>query len=108
MKTVSHNGKFEEIISYPLKKKNYDDLILTDVLTPRILVLVTIPDDIELWLAVSKEKLLLQRSAYWISLAGLPSSPNDTTVTVAVPIAQPFNVEQLCTMMYRIDQGGEL
>src|SRR5258708_38640329 len=53
MKTVSFDDQFSGSISYALKKKNYDDLILTDVLTPRILLLVTVPQNIESWLNVS-------------------------------------------------------
>jgi len=108
MKTVSHNGQFADEISYSLKKKNYDDLILTDVLAPRILILVTVPEDIDLWLTVSQQELVLQRSAYWISLAGLQSSTNDTAVTVRVPTNQAFNVEQLRWMMQQINLGGGL
>jgi len=108
MKTTSHDGRFTEIIPYPLRKKNYDDLILTDVFTPRILVLVVVPKDASQWLEVSQEELVLRRSAYWVSLAGLPETDNDTAVTVNVPIRQLFTVDQLCQMMQKINEEGEL
>ncbi len=46
MKTWTGDDCSSDPIRYPLKRKNYDDLILTDVLAPRILVLVTIPKDV--------------------------------------------------------------
>jgi hypothetical protein len=32
-------------VPYPLKRKNYDDLSLPELLAPRLLVLVVVPDD---------------------------------------------------------------
>src|SRR5207237_680676 len=58
---------------YELKKKNYDDLII-DVSSPRILVLVIVPEPIEDWMHQTAEHLILRRCAYWISLAEMASS----------------------------------
>ena len=80
-------------IRYPLKRKNYDDLILADVLAPRILVLVMIPQDIGEWMVLSVEQLVLRRCGYWVSLAGQPQSENETSVTVSVPRANVLTVD---------------
>jgi hypothetical protein len=108
MKTVLLDDENLEIIPYPLKRKNYDDLILTDILVPRILVLVTLPTDIAEWLVLSPRELLLRRCAYWKSLAGFPASDNQISVTVHVSTGQPFSVEQLCQMMQKLSQGSAL
>ncbi|MGA3132484.1 MAG: DUF4365 domain-containing protein [Terracidiphilus sp.] len=108
IKTTLFDGEFAEMIPYPLKKKNYNDLILTDVLTPRILVLVAVPREIDSWLTVTQEQLVLKRSAYWVSLAGFPESENETTVTVHVSTSQPFTVDGLCRMMHQINEEGTL
>jgi hypothetical protein len=60
MKTWNGDDRASDPIRYPLKRKNYDDLILTDVLAPRIFVLVTIPQDIGDWMTLSAEQLILR------------------------------------------------
>src|SRR5277367_2624627 len=49
MKTTINENSEGEVIHYPLKRKNYDDLSRMDLFSPRILVLVTLPRDIEQW-----------------------------------------------------------
>jgi hypothetical protein len=51
-------------IRYPLKRKNYDELILSEAFTPRILVLVTSPRDIREWLSLSPDPLILRRCGF--------------------------------------------
>ena len=108
MKTWSGDDCSSDPIRYPLKRKNYDDLILTDVVVPRILVLVTIPKDIGEWTAWSAEQLTLRRCGYWMSLAGLPQSDNETTVTVSVPRANVLTAEALKDMMQRVNDRGSV
>jgi hypothetical protein len=108
VKTVSLDGEIPDMIAYPLKRKNYDDLIVADLLSPRILVLVAVPSDIDSWLSVSREELILRRSAYWLSLTGLPESDNKAKVTVYVPSRQIFTVKGLCEMMQKINEEGAL
>jgi len=103
--TAEDNGV---AISYPLKRKNYDDLIIDDVLAPRILVLVVLPRDVEEWLSLSAEQLVLRKCAYWRSLAGLPSTENEASVTVSIPRVNLFTVEALCGMMQMINDDGAL
>ncbi len=108
MKTLGSDAEIPNEIAYSLKKKNYDDLILTDLLAPRILVLVVVPEDVNYWLNASNEQLILLRSAYWLSLAGLPESANSSGVTVHVPRVNLFTVDALRTMMHQINEGGVL
>jgi len=95
-------------ISYALKKKNYDDLRLTDVLCPRILVVVFAPPEVADWLDCTHENLTLRRCAYWLSLAGSAESDNETSVTIHLPTTQQFNVSALNNMMNTISNGGQL
>ena len=66
-----------EHVPYPLKRKNYDDLSLPELLAPRLLVLVLIPRDPASWLQCSPDQLVLRHCAYWLSLAG--ARPRPTT-----------------------------
>ena len=97
-----------EAIRYPLKKKNYNDLILTNVLAPRILVLVTLPKIMEDWLSPTVESLTLRRCGYWVSLAGQPESGNETSVTVSVPRKNLLTPKEVRLMMHKINKGGAL
>jgi hypothetical protein len=108
MKTTITDDGDGANISYALKRKNYDDLILTDLTDPRILVLVILPRNIEEWLTLSPEQLVLRRCGYWVSLCGNPSTENENTVTVHIPRANMFTAAKLQNMMHRIDEGGVL
>jgi hypothetical protein len=106
MKTWTGDDGTSDPIRYPLKRKNYHDLILTDVLVPRILVVVTMPQEIGEWMELSEEQLLLRRCGYWVSLAGQPQSDNQTSVTVSVPRANVLTADSLQGLMHRINEGG--
>lgn len=92
-------------IRFPLRRKNYDDLILTDVSCPRLLVLVLVPSDVAHWTAQTPEQLVLRRCGYWLSLAGLPPSDNESTVTVSVPRVNVLTAAALTGLMQRANDG---
>ena len=92
----------EETFSHSLKLKNYDDLREEDVLVPRVLVVVLVPEALTDWLHHDESRLELRRCGYWMSLRGMPPSTNRTGQTVAIPRAQAFSVESLRSMMERI------
>lgn len=96
----------QDMFSHSLKLKNYDDLRETNVLVPRILVVVLVPDSPNEWLGHSETELALRRCGYWVSLRGLPPSENETGQTVYVQRVQQFTVESLQALMERIGQGG--
>jgi hypothetical protein len=106
VKSCTQDGGTPEALRYPLKRKSYDGLILTNLLIPRFLALVVVPLAPEAWLSVSPEQLVLRRSAYWCSLAGLPESENESSVTVHVPRANLFDVTALTGLMQAINEGG--
>jgi hypothetical protein len=106
VKSTNDGTGTEGAIHYPLKRKNYDELILADLLTPRLLVLVVVPPDPLAWLTASPEALVLRHCAYWVSLRGLPATDNETSVTVQVPRANLFDVSALMGLMQLINEGG--
>jgi Domain of unknown function (DUF4365) len=107
IKTTSTVDESGDVIRYALKK-NYCDLILTNVLAPRILVLVTLPDDMEEWLSLTPEQLVLRRCGYRVSLAGEPESDNEISVTVSIPRANLLTPEAVRQIMHTINEGGAL
>lgn len=105
--TVDDDGQGDHF-SFALKRKNYDDLILTNLICPRILVLVVVPEDIEHWLECRDSELLLRRTAFWMSLAGMPESDNSTSVTVQILRQNRLTADTLTTLMEKIDHGEAL
>jgi hypothetical protein len=108
MKTWTGDNGLGDTIHYPLKRKNYDDLILTDLLVPRILVLILVPSDIEEWLEQSANQLALRRCGYWVSLEGHTPTDNITSVTVSLPRDNVLTVDSLQRMMRQINARGSL
>lgn len=92
-------------VAYPLKIKNYDELRPTDLQVPRILIVVTVPDDLGDWLKHSEQELAMRRCGYWLSLRGEPGTTNTTSVTVQLPRANQFTVAELAGIMQRIGNG---
>jgi hypothetical protein len=93
-------------LHFPLKLKNYDDLRVDDVLVPRILVVLCVPDDLSDWIEHTEQQMLIRHCAYWVSLRGLPASPNIANVTVQLPQGNLFNPASLTQIMARIGGGG--
>jgi hypothetical protein len=92
-------------IRFALKVKNYNDL-RKNVLVPRILVVVLVPDCLEDWLQQSEAEMCMRNCAYWMSLRGMPETQNTATVTVALPRSNQFTVQALKSMIQRISEGN--
>ena len=94
------SGRF----SFPLSIKNYNDL-RCESQTPRLLVVLELPQEESRWMMVTPEELILRRRAYWLSLRGRGEVGNRTAVTVHVPVGNVLNVEMLQTLMERSRKG---
>ena len=95
-------------ISYALPAKNFDDLRHTDYVTPRILVVLFVPEQVADWTAHRDHELALRHCAYWTSLRGLPPSTNQFTSTVYLPRSNRFDVTGLGAIMDRVGRGETL
>jgi hypothetical protein len=99
---IINNGN----LHFPLKLKNYDDLRVHDVLVPRILVVLYVPDNLADWIEHTEQQMLMRHCAYWVSLRGLPATKNTTNVTVQIPQANLFDPTSFSAIMARIGGGG--
>lgn len=106
---ASHNCiiKGDEII-FDLEAKNYTDLIDTAVGTPRILVLLRLPDDQTKWFTQTSQRLILRHCVYWCSLYGHKSTANDKTVRIRIPTSQRLTVKALRKLMKRVQSSGKI
>lgn len=73
--------------------------------TPRILVVLLLPDDAAQWLTCTEDALTLRRCAWWASLRGQAATANDKTLRIDIPRAQRFDAEALGAMMDRVRSG---
>ncbi len=105
LKCTSRELLDDNFIRYPLKIKNYDDLRMVNFAIPRILVVVLIPENLATWLTQSEEELCLKYCGYWVSLRGIPETPNTKTVTINLPRTNQFTVAALQSIMQCLSQG---
>ena len=82
----------------------YDDLRTETVAIPRILVVLFMPSEPQMWLEHSSQQLALRRCAYWQSLRGAPQTTNESGVTVKLPISQEFNALALKNLAARLSR----
>ncbi|HLX64856.1 MAG TPA: DUF4365 domain-containing protein [Planctomycetota bacterium] len=94
-------------IRYTLNKiRNYNDLRLSRVQAPRILIVVNVPSDIANWIEQSDEQMIVRRCAYLLSLRGMPQIRNTSSVSVRIPLEQRFTPVALRAIMRRVSMGG--
>ena len=96
---LNKEGKFV----FPLKKKNYDDL-RGNTLTPRLLVVLNLPDVENQWLTHSINDLIIRKCAYWLNLKGLPDVANTESVTVYIPRSNVFSPDSLNEIMIKVSK----
>jgi hypothetical protein len=99
---VINNGA----VHFPLKLKNYDDLRPANVLVPRILVVLCVPDALTDWIVHTEDWMMVRHCAYWVSLRGMAASANATSVTVQLPQTNLFDPTSLAAIMDRVGAGG--
>lgn len=103
--TVTEQGETATHISYFLDEvKRYDDLRAEDLQTPRILVVLFLPNEAADWLAIRPDQLLMKKAAFWVSLVGAEPSTNKTGQTIYLPKAQLFTPESLTNVLTRVAQ----
>lgn len=95
---TGRGGRF----SFRLKQKNYDDLIVSDVLVPRILVVVRLPEELESWLRFTQRQMIATCSGYWLSLRGFPVNSNEHSTNVTIDSSQRLTPRSLQEVMGRI------
>ena len=94
-------------VHFPLSIKNYNEL-RADTISPRILVVLLMPNDSHDWMIQSEEELCLRYCAYWLCLEAYPNTTNSNSITVDVPTANILNVDQLTSMMGKVERGESL
>ena len=103
--TVNLRASDDGFFRFPLKKRNYDTLRIS-AQTPRLLVVLDLPEDEHRWMTITADELVLRHRAYWLSLRGFDETDNRVSVTVRIPKQNVFDVESLQTLMEQSRQGS--
>ncbi|MFW8565642.1 DUF4365 domain-containing protein [Orrella sp. 11846] len=80
----------------------YNALRSATLMIPRILVVLFLPAQEDLWIEQTPEHLMLRKCAYWRSLNGAPETINNAGVTIQLPHQNIFTVHSLKILMERI------
>ena len=109
LKSTTNIRKNNFKIIYDLKNKNYNDLINTDCATPRILVVLCLPDDSEDWVKQDINSLVIKNCAFWYYLGGKEKVENEESKTALhIPEKNIFSVENLNKIMDIVKKRGDL
>ncbi len=94
--------------SFPLKIKNYDDLRDLNCYTPKILIVLLLPNNQQDWLYSNKNFCLLNYGMYWADLRGMLPTQNDNTVSIHINCNNIFNIETVRLMMHSLARTGDI
>jgi len=93
------------VIKFSLPIKNYNDLRGDNLLCPRYLFLLIVPDQVDEWSEQLDNELILRNSCYWVSIRNLPETKNEKKVTIDIPIKQRLTKNALLELMNLASQG---
>jgi len=92
---------------FPLSIKNYNDL-RANTLTPRLLVVLNLPNIRDGWLSHSVNDLIIRNCAFWVNLKDEPDVSNTSNITVHLPVMNVFSPDALKTMMLKVSRRAAL
>jgi Domain of unknown function (DUF4365) len=102
---IHHECIGKDGFTYPLKIKNYDDLRATDIMVPRLLIVVVVPKQVPDWLTQSDNEAQMKYCGYWQSVRDRPETPNTSTVSISIPQSNRLDVQGLTDLMERVASG---
>lgn len=105
LKCTSQNLIRDSVIKFPLPRKNYDDLRGDDVITPRYLAVLLVPEDAGKWIVHYEGHIALHNTCYWVSLRDFGPTDNQHSVTIDIPLTQRLTGATLLNMMDRASEG---
>ena len=103
--TIKLGEAKEGVFRYSLKRRNYD-LLRIETQTPRILIVLDLPQERESWLDVTLEHLILRRCAYWATLGGLSDTRSQESVAISIRQQNRFDIDNLKSLMAQSRKGS--
>lgn len=105
LKASTNYDLTEDALIYDLDVKNYNQLVATDVGTPRILLVLALATEDTQWLDLSVDALILRRCMWWHSLRGQEPTSNHHSRRIRIPRDQQLSVDGLRALMQRARAG---
>lgn len=94
-------------IVFDLKMKNYDEL-RQRTQTPRLLVVLALPDARQEWLRFEPEQLIARRCCYWHSLIDEPDVENQSTRRIKIDQRQVFSPQALRRLLVKASRFEDI
>jgi hypothetical protein len=88
-------------VVYDMEVTDYNKLVSVD---DRLLILYHMPANINYWIQVTEEKLILQKCCYWAHIKG-PWSDNISQQRVFIPNDQLFTPDSIDTLLCKLRLG---
>lgn len=101
---VEQDGKY----SFSLDVQQYNKLRHARVQSPRLLVVMYLPANVDEWLRHTEDGMMSKRCAYWVSLRNASDSVNSTTQTVYLPRRQFLSADSLTELMTQFSRREEI
>lgn len=101
---VKKNGDY----SFILEAKNYNNLVMSDRMTPIILVVLHMHKDRMKWVRHSTSALKITKCAYWVNLKNCQPTNNGTSITIVIPKNNILSCENLKKLMIKVSKEEEL
>ena len=102
--TVNLRSAADGDLRFTVPRRNYD-LLRIETQTPRLLVVLDLPDEPSQWMTITDGELVLRRRAFWLNLRGREATDNQSSVTVRISRRNVFNVESLRSLMNQSREG---
>ncbi|MCU7976574.1 DUF4365 domain-containing protein [Shewanella sp. SW36] len=106
LKCTACNDGCEEYFSYKLPIKNYNDLRGDNLLCPRLLFVLVVPNETDAWLSYELDHMKMKHCCYWISLRDLKETTNGTSVTIKIPRENILTATSMLLLMESASHGG--
>lgn len=118
VKCTHKNNIDNEYFLYDLDIKTYDRLRYIHHDVPIFLIILVVPENINEWVTITPEQLIIKKCAYWISLKGFPKSKNTRAIRIKIPLKNlvtPSSLQDIITdivkereeLIKQIYQGGQ-
>ena len=92
------------IIKFSLKRKNYDDLRAENVIHPKYLAILIVPEQCGDWTEHLDTGLLLKGHCYWASIKAAPAVATQS-VTVNIPLSQSLTSKTVTDLLEAASRG---
>lgn len=99
LKCTANDEGGEDFLKFSLSLKNYNDLRGEDVLCPRYLFVLVVPQKCEDWLVHQSSFSIIKHCCYWLSLRSMPAVKNNTSVTLSIPRSQRLTSQSMGYLM---------